>query len=444
MKKNIACVLLLLSLTACHVHMSVNEKDYYPFGETRFLLNQYFSAWTDMNRFNGVVIVKQGDKILLHEAYNMPAFDVDSLEVEKSSQFDIRSVSKLMAKALVYEMQAQGKLSISDPMTQYLPGQSFKDSRVADITIEHLMHNQSGFPRELSQSIDLSTLSPEQILAKIAEEQLEFDPGTDSRYSNLGFQLLYHVLGKVSGSSFEASLNAVFFEPLQMNHSGSHFYAKRGNLDQYAYGHEIDDDALEKVRLINDEIFKPGKIYATAGDMMLFLNDVSNSPYMAELMSKETGKVNHAGGTDGKRAYVELDSINGYQFVFLTNFDDIEFAQIIRDVQAILENKPYQVPAPIERLAQAVTPTKLKLYTGTYVFHEINNLILEIKLENDQLAVYQEGEKNDVLQAESETVFFTDKTSRESFTFIPHGNQFKIIMDWRGAPWMGEKVSTEE
>ena len=183
-----------------------------------------------------------------------------------------------------------------------------------------------------------------------------------------------------------------------------------------------------------------GKIYSTVDDLMSFLIYLDNEPFVSILKNK-TGVIGHAGGTDGKRAYIHSNPKLKYKFVFLTNYDAIPFQKIIEDVQKILEGKPYQVPKEINRIAVEIPQDVLNKYVGAYDFEEIEHLILEVKLEEGKLVVYQDGENNGILFPESETVFFSDKKSSESFEFRKNDkDSFDALMDFRGAKWEGVRL----
>jgi hypothetical protein len=103
--------------------------------------------------------------------------------------------------------------------------------------------------------------------------------------------------------------------------------------------------------------------------------------------------------------------------VLLVNYDEIPFEQIVKDVVSILENKPYEIPREINRRPMEVSRGVLQSHAGKYVFPEANHTELEFRVEGNTLVLYQDGEKVAPLFAESETVFFEDPKSSESFEF---------------------------
>ncbi len=400
-------------------------------------LDGYFTSLTQLGRFNGVVLIRDREELLLHKAYNMGAdstMDPDltpTLPVTLHSQFDLRSIAKLFAKVAVLEMEREGLLGLEDPISKYIPDFPRGD----EITITHLMDHRSGLPRELDEPNTLELTAEEIVdLAKLAP--LEFEPGKDQRYSNVGFQLLYYLIGKVSGQPFREVLKERYFDPLQMKGTGSNFMPELRIPDHYAYGHfQNNADRLVAITGFLKDETQMGNFHSTAGDMDRYLNSL-DSVSVSSLLKE--GSLGHAGGTKGKRAYVFRDFTKGYSIVFLSNYDGIPFERLVADLEAIVEGRPVEMPGKVNRSAIVLDPGVLRRYVGTYDFVDAGHLVIDIRLERDTLWVYQEGENNGPLFPESETVFFGDPTSEESFEFVRDSNGlYYSLMDFQGVRWTG-------
>ena len=72
----------------------------------------YLKKLTDLKKFNGVVLLKKGNEVLLERAYNLTSDSLSSLYVTKSSQFDLRSVAKLFAKISLVKLVEEGKIDL--------------------------------------------------------------------------------------------------------------------------------------------------------------------------------------------------------------------------------------------------------------------------------------------------------------------------------------------
>lgn len=402
-------------------------------------LDEYLSALRDLKKFNGCIYVSANGRDILKKAYNISTEPKNSLAVSNASQFDIHSVSKLMAHSILIKMQQEGKLQLTDTLGRYLPG--FPNGQL--ITIDQLVYHKSGLPRELSSKPDsVLALRPEEIIALAGREKLEFTPGTATRYSNVGYEVIYYLIGKLTGKPFSQSVKEYIFDPLGMNASGAHFFSSNANLKHQALNHRLRDGAISRVPNITKDEFATARIYSTAGDLMLYLRSLNKEPFRSA-MADAKGVIEKNGGSEGIRAQIYTNTRLNYSFVLLSNYDELPFQQTITDLVSIMEGKPYQVPAEINRKAVPVSADILKRYTGSYEFAEANHTRLEFRVDSGQLAVYQEDKKILTLFAESETVFFEDAKSAGSFEFIPRGSNWEISWTYQGIKFKGLKTGAD-
>jgi len=394
--------------------------------------DEYFSALTQMEKFNGVIFVSKDGNEIIHKAYNLSADEENSLQVNKSSQFDIHSISKKMAQYLILKLETGNKMNRKDKLSQYISD----FPRGNDITIEMLMQHKSGLPRDFSnfegKKIELGI---EEMVDLIKQEALIFEPGENAQYSNLGYQLLYYVIGKLTDSTFEQHLVDALFTPLKMDNSGSHFYSNQKNIQNLAANHELDGDTIIRVANILDDESKMGRIYSNAADLMLLLDDFQNNPLSIQIAKDSI--IAHSGGSDGIRTHIFADLNTKTNFVLLTNFDGIPFGETLKDMSNIIKNKPYKVPQALNRKSVAAAPSILKLYEGTYVFPDMNiELLIEAK--EGKLIVFQDGEEAGKLVPENDSTFFEDPKAAESFEFKRNANgNYDVLMGWKGAKVKG-------
>ncbi|MDX1463501.1 MAG: serine hydrolase domain-containing protein [Marinirhabdus sp.] len=404
------------------------------------LADVYFSKLTGLEDFNGVVLLKKNDEIILNKAYTMSSDTTSTLFITKNSQFDLRSLAKLFAKISIIDLEAEGKLLREDTLSKYLP--DFPNAKT--ITIEQLMSNTSGLPRTFEESDrPYIELGREDVLELAATSKLEFEPGTEERYSNVGFQLIYYTIGEATGTSFESYINQHCFEPLGMRNTGSHFFTGKDRKTQYAFGHyRSNDKTIVCECVLPSDDMQMGNLFSTAHDMNKFMSQLDKQTY-ADLI--HDGSISHAGGTRGKRAYVERNFDDDYSIIFLANYDDIPFEKIVADMQRIVKGDSIVLPKAVLRKSTEIPSEVLKQYEGTYDLIDAGHIILTIKFENDSLYVYQKGKNNGVIYPESERVFFGDKTSEESIEFIKNDNgQFDMLIDFQGVQWKGTRLQNNK
>src|SRR5690606_15351980 len=126
------------------------------------------------------------------------------------------SVSKQFTAAAVLLLAQEGKLSLDDLASRWLP--SLPPATRA-VTLRHLLTHSSGVldyedlmaPDATAQVHDADVL---RLLE--GEDRLYFAPGSGYRYSNSGCALLALVVERASGERFADFLRTRIFEPLGM------------------------------------------------------------------------------------------------------------------------------------------------------------------------------------------------------------------------------------
>ena len=177
--------------------------------------------------------------------------------MKDDSLFRIASMTKSISSAAILMLYEDGQLSLSDPISKYLP--DFKNQPVlADIdspsiatvpaerepTMHELLTHTSGItygwfgPEKLDalyrkqQVPDLFQPVDEtigDITSRIAKVPLKFQPGSSWDYG-LSIDVLGRVVEVISGLTFEQFLSERFFRRLDMN--DTHFYVPEEKLDR--------------------------------------------------------------------------------------------------------------------------------------------------------------------------------------------------------------------
>ena len=112
-------------------------------------------------------------------------------------------MNKTFTSIVVKQLVAEGKLNLDDKLTQYIPG--FKDPNANKITINHLLNHESGFADYHTRNyfdLPLNERKLNAIVERAKSYDLNFEPGTEQDYSNLGYVILGAVIEKVSGKSY--------------------------------------------------------------------------------------------------------------------------------------------------------------------------------------------------------------------------------------------------
>jgi CubicO group peptidase (beta-lactamase class C family) len=134
--------------------------------------------------------------------------------------FGLASLSKPLTAAAVLKLVDQGKLGLDDRAFDILdhikamPGTKV-DPRLSRITVRQLLNHSGGWNHQASgdpvnwttqmqlKRGDRTPVTAEELISFTMSVPLDFEPGTDSRYSNFGFIVLGEVVAKVSGQPYE-------------------------------------------------------------------------------------------------------------------------------------------------------------------------------------------------------------------------------------------------
>ncbi len=147
--------------------------------------------------FSGVVLVAKNGEILYNKAFGYSDFESKTL-LKNTDHLSTMSIAKQITATLVLQQVEKGLIDINAPINQYLKDIPF--SWASKVKVHHLLNNSSG--------IDAWEL----------KEKLLFEPGTDFKYSNIGYATLGRILEKTTGKTYE-SLVSELFKNVGMNDS---------------------------------------------------------------------------------------------------------------------------------------------------------------------------------------------------------------------------------
>ncbi len=141
----------------------------------------------------------------------------------EQSVFEIGSISKVFTGILLADMVARGEVSLTDPVSMYLPDEVTVPTRGGrEITLLDLSTHHSALPRMPDNFRPANPANPyvdysvEQMYAFLSGYELPRDIGAEFEYSNFAAGLLGHVLAGVVGGSYEEVVRERILDPLGM------------------------------------------------------------------------------------------------------------------------------------------------------------------------------------------------------------------------------------
>ena len=159
--------------------------------------------------------------------------EAGNVPMDGNEAYWVYSMTKPLTIACALKLIEDGRMGFEDKVCKYIP--AFE--RHPEMTVEHLMSMRGGLDYDLNTPA-LKDIAPEEgtldIVARIADRELHFVPGTDFLYS-LCHDVLAGVIEVVSGMKYGEFMKKTLWEPLGMENSSFNLtdYHKANMCAQY-------------------------------------------------------------------------------------------------------------------------------------------------------------------------------------------------------------------
>ena len=188
----------------------------------------------------------------------------------------IGSISKAMTGQILADLVVDGVVRLTDPIQSLLPqGRTAPSFANRPITLLDLATHTAGFPRDYEPDEDPKLvgnpypyLTPERYLDYLQKYRLPYAPGRVASYSNYGFGLLGHLLGRASGTSYGTLVADRIARPLAMTDTTTALRAEQRA--RFMAGYDADNTPAEPWD--GSEVMQgSGGVFSTADDMARWL-----------------------------------------------------------------------------------------------------------------------------------------------------------------------------
>ncbi len=189
--------------------------------DTAALTDRLDQIFAEDKTFSGSVLIAQAGTVLLKRGYSM-ADTANNIKNSSTTKFLIGSVTKHFTGMSIMQLYTKGLIEIDDKLSKYLPDFPRGD----EIKLIHLISHSSGIMDFANETVNelvampVDQISKENIIRMIKDKPLDFDPGTQFRYSNTGYLMLGYIIEKVSGISYKEYLQQNLFNPLDIKNTG--------------------------------------------------------------------------------------------------------------------------------------------------------------------------------------------------------------------------------
>ena len=274
-----ACLMLVITGTTIAL-ASTGHSDLQ--GSLAHKLNVFMDEKARSEHFNGVVLVAKDGKPVFEKGYGFADKEA-GIPNQIDTEFRIASLTKSFTAVSILQLEQQGKLITTDPISKYIP--DFPDGD--KITIHYLLTHSSGVKDHAELTDTTKPITLPDLIDLMKKQTLLFDPGTEYKYSNTGYMILAYIVEKVSGQHYGEYYKEHIFKPAGMEHT----YLRQAQVKNFAVGYEN----MKKVVDRDDEsqLAGAGDLISTVGDMLCYINALNDHKLLSETETKkmETGYI---------------------------------------------------------------------------------------------------------------------------------------------------------
>jgi CubicO group peptidase (beta-lactamase class C family) len=364
MKKILVTVLFTLAFIAAGYAQSPDKVK----------LDQFFDRLAEKNKAMGSVLMAKDGKALYTRTIGYSQINgAEKRPLTAATRFRIGSVTKMFTATMIFQLIEQGKLKLTDTLSQFFP----EIPNAGKITIEHILAHRSGIHDFADGSGKSNPREQSKVLATIAKGGPDFEPGTKFAYSNSGYIILGYIIEKISGKTYREALQTMITSKIGLKDT----YAGEGLTDvskqesfSYGYFGGWKQQAATHLSVPGGA----GALISTPADLIQFVQALFDGKLVSQRslqqmkqdkLGMETFTYNgstfygHGGGIDNFGAWLAYQPEEKLAMAYTSNAKVYPVPKIVEGVFAIYGNKPFEIPS-FETVA--VRPEVLEKYVGVY------------------------------------------------------------------------------
>ena len=195
--------------------------------------------------------------------------------IDKNTVFRIASMTKSFTALAILKLRDEGKLSLEDPVSKWIPElvrMALPTKDATPLRIRDLLSHNAGFPEDNPWG-DQQLAATDEELSRWLRSGIPFStpPGTRYEYSNYAFGLLGRVVAAASKIPYDRYVQQEILSKLQMNDSTFEYSSVPAEKRASGYRLQPDGTYLEEAPLSNGAFGAMGGLLTTAEDLSKYV-----------------------------------------------------------------------------------------------------------------------------------------------------------------------------
>lgn len=176
-------------------------------------------ALADSASPGAVLAIARHGRLVRFRGYGRLDWSASAEPADTRSIYDLASLTKVLGTTTAAMLLVEeGLLDLDAPVVEYLPWWATGDPAKASVTVRHLLLHRAGLPPFRRFYLEMSGKDAYQ--TALGELKLEYDPGTQTVYSDIGFMTLAFVIERLSGQTLDEFLDERVWGRLGMKETG--------------------------------------------------------------------------------------------------------------------------------------------------------------------------------------------------------------------------------
>jgi CubicO group peptidase (beta-lactamase class C family) len=310
----------------------------------------------------------------------------NTLPAGPDTRYHIGSITKMFTAVMVFQLIGENKVQLTTPLSTFFP----QIPNATKINIKMMLGHRSGLHNlTVDTAYGSYYVQPQthaEMLARMAADKPDFEPDTETAYSNTNFQLLGYIIEKLTGKPYSEALKERITRKIGLTNT---FYGEQHSNSvndakpfTWRKGHWQPTQETDMSVSAG-----AGAIVSTTSDMLKFIQALFNGKLVSaeqlELIKPVQGDIGlgmfkfdicghisygHTGGIDGFFTEVCYFPKEKIAVAFCSNGGADQMEDVLNGAMRIYFNMPYTIPT---YKVTRIDSSKLTQYVGTYTSRDL-------------------------------------------------------------------------